>query len=233
MFLRNIIDKYIEFNKYLNEINIEDFKQFSREELTEFNSTLRKSDDFRFLCLEIDEIVKEKKLQEYPELLGVHHYPEIKKLDCISDEDKIKLDNYLADMRFNSYIYKHSDKWDRLSKKWDKDVSDKVFEFLISNNIIKRFYKLKVCHDTMIFDDEKINKYFKLFSLKKRTDKLSDKEWEEYNELEQELDYLEYCCIDCDREICITKEMITSLINNSNAYMYKVIKERDKTFDNK
>jgi len=99
-YLQTIINKYNEFGTYLKEININEFKQFSREELIEFKNELSSYFSFRYLTSEINDIIEDKKLQEYPELLGVHHYPEIKELDYISEEDKIKLDNFLVEWEF-------------------------------------------------------------------------------------------------------------------------------------
>ena len=88
-YLQTILNKHKEFDTYLKEININEFKQFTRGELTEFTKILPSYFDFRYLTSEINDIINNKKLQEYPELLGVHHYPEIKELDYISEEDKI------------------------------------------------------------------------------------------------------------------------------------------------
>jgi len=89
-YLQTIINKYTEFDTYLKQININEFKQFTRDELTEFKNELPSYFSFRYLTSEINDIIENKKLQEYPELLGVHHYPEIKELDCIFEENKIK-----------------------------------------------------------------------------------------------------------------------------------------------
>jgi len=39
-YLQTIINKHKEFDTYLKEININEFKQFSREELTDFTKIL-------------------------------------------------------------------------------------------------------------------------------------------------------------------------------------------------
>jgi len=227
--LQTIINKYNEFNKYLNSINIEEFKQLSREELIEFKNELPSCFSFRYLNSEIDEIIKEKKLQEYPELLGVHHYPEIKELNCISEEDKIKLDEFISSWGFNSYLHEYTHKL-RDIKDWNNEIAIKILEFLTSKQILKRYYRLYICCDYIIVDEEKLNKYLRLFELKESKE-LSDKEDKEYNNLYLELDYLTCFCPDCDNEIEITKEMIMETINNPN-YLYKIIKERDKSYDN-
>lgn len=115
--LQTIINKYQEFDSFLKGINVEDFKKYSRAELKEFYEELRKYTFFRSLSLEVSKIMEEKKKEEYPELLEVHHYPDIKEIDFLSEEDRIKLDNYLAGLGFHHYLYKGSNAWYKLSQK--------------------------------------------------------------------------------------------------------------------
>jgi len=228
-YLQTIINKYTEFNTYLKEININEFKQFTREELSEFTKILPSYFSFRYLTSEINDIIENKKLQEYPELLGVHHYPEIKELDYISEEDKIKLDNFLVEWGFGSYLYEYTPKLTGLFKNWS-NLSN-ILEFLASKQILERYYKMYICCDYIIMDEEKINKYLRYFELYKNNDELSKKEWEEFDKLQDELHYNYEYCSECDNEIEITEKMIMDTINKPN-YLYKIIKERDKTFDN-
>ena len=228
--LQTIINKYTEFNKYLNSININEFKQLSREELIEFKNELPSYFSFRYLNSEIDEIIKEKKLQEYPELLGVHHYPDIKELDFISEEDKIKLDEFISAWGFNSYLHEYTRKLRDINENWNHKIAIKILEFLTLKQILKRYYKLYICCDYIIVDEEKLNKYLRLFELKESKE-LSDKEGKEFDNLYTKLDYLTCFCPDCDNEIEITKEMIMDTVNNPN-YLYKIVKERDKSYDN-
>lgn len=104
--LQEIIDTYKKFKQYVADIDNSIFEASSRAELMEFQKELSKNNSFRHLCWDIDKIINLKKIEEYPELLGVHHYPEIKELDCISEEDKINLDNFLVGLGFNAYIHK-------------------------------------------------------------------------------------------------------------------------------
>jgi len=192
-YLQTIINKYTEFDTYLKEININEFKQFTREELTQFKNELPSCFSFRYLTSEINDIIEEKKLQEYPELLGVHHYPEIKELNCISEEDKIKLDNFLVEWRLHSYLHKYTHKLREMSKNWSDKIINEILEFLVSKEILKKYYKFYICCDYIIIDEEKINKYLRSFELSKIKE-LSDGEWEEYNKLQQELNYVyDYC----------------------------------------
>ena len=231
-YLQTIINKYNEFDTYLKEININHFKKLTREELTQFTKELPSYFSFRYLSSEINEIIEEKKLQEYPELLSVYHYPDIKELDCISEEDKIKLDNFLVEWGWNSYLHEYTPKFRNLFKKSKPKIINKILDFLVLKQILKKYYKMYICCDYIIVDEEKINKYLRAFELNERRD-LSDEEREEHCDLYNRLDYLNFVdfCPECGNEIEITKEMIMETINNPN-YLYKIIKERDKTYDN-
>jgi len=229
--LRNIINKYQEFDSYLKGINVEDFKQYDRAELKEFNEELRKYTFFRSLSLEVSEVMDKKKKEEYPELLKIYHYPDIKEIDFLSEEDKVNLDNYIVSLGFSRYLYKSSHAWYMLSKKWGKETQEKVFQFLVNKEILERMYKMGVCHDSLILSKEKVNNYLKYFDMKKRQKELTNEEWNEYYDLENSLD-IKYCCMDCNNEVTITIDDIKDVLNNSYCHIYKVIKERDKSLDN-
>jgi len=231
-YLQTIINKYNEFDTYLNTININDFKQYSREELTKFAKELPSYFSFRYLTSEINEIIEEKKLQEYPELLGVHHYPEIKELNFISEEDKIKLDDFLVEWGWNSYLHEYTPKFRNIFKEYKLEIVNKILDFLVSKQILDKYYKMYICCDYIIVDEEKINKYLRAFELNERID-LSEEEREEHCELYNRLDYLNFVdfCPECDNEVEITKELIMETVNNPS-YLYKIIKQRDKTYDN-
>ena len=228
-YLQTIINKYNEFDTYLKEINIEEFKQFTREEISEFTKILPSYFSFRYLVSEINDIVDNKKKQEYPELLGVHHYPEIKELDYISEDDKIKLDNFLVEWGFHSYLHKYTHKFREISKNWTDKIVDEILELLTSKQILEKYYKLYICCDYIIIDKEKINKYLRYFELSEKK-RLSDKEGEELDKLNCRLEFLTLFCSECDEQIEITEEIIMDTINNPDC-LYKIIKERDKSYD--
>lgn len=229
--LKNIINRYQEFDSFLKGINVEDFKKYSRAELNEFYMELREYSFFRSLSFEVSKIIDEKKKEEYPELLGVHHYPVIKEIDYLSEEDKINLDKYLVGLGFNHYLYKGSHAWYTLAKKWGEETQEKVLQFLVDTGILERMYRMNICHDTMILTKEKVDKYLKYFDMKKNLKELSDKDLDTYYELEENLE-LYYCCMDCDNEVEINETDIRDAINSNYAHVYKVIKDRDKSLDN-
>jgi len=190
-YLQTIINKYTEFDTYLKQININEFKQFTRDELTEFKNELPSYFSFRYLTSKINQIIENKKKQEYPELLGVHHYPEIKELDYISEENKIKLDNFLVEWGWNSYLHEYTPKLTGIFKNWSNEIVNlsNILEFLASKQILERYYKMYICCDYIIVDEEKINKYLRYFELYKNNDELSEKEWEEFDKLQNKLNY--------------------------------------------
>ena len=232
-YLQNIINKHIEFNTYLKDINTELFKNFSREELIEFKNSLKLVTSHRYISTDVDKIINEKKIQEYPELLGVHHYPEIKELDCISEEDKIKLDNYILHLGLSSYIQKGSNKWFELSKNWEKGIQEKVIKFLEDNKIVEKYYKITFCCESETFSQIKLNNYLFYFELK-RNEYISKEDYIKYGDLLESIKYdLERTCGECDKEFIIEEEMLLEAIENSSYNIYKLVKERDKTYDDK
>jgi hypothetical protein len=56
-------------------------------------------------------------------------------------------------------------------------------------------YKMEVCHDSIILSKEEINNYLKYFDMRKKNKELTDKEWDEYYDLECNLD-IKHCCMD-------------------------------------
>src|SRR5690606_12633111 len=127
--LEQVIQKQKEYEAYMNSIDINQFEQFTRKQLLDF---VNKSREFkqRFISLEVDKIIEKKKYEKYTELLGVHHYPELKEIDFLSQEQLIEVDKELAHNRganvsfsLKSYIH------------WD--LYDKVYDFLIEKGIIK------------------------------------------------------------------------------------------------
>jgi len=86
-----------------------------------------------------------------------------------------------------------------------------------------------ICCDYIIVDEDKINDYLRLFELYKKKD-LSEEKLEEYDKLQIKVNYLYEYCPECDNEIKITEEMIMDTINKPS-YLYKIIKERDKSYD--
>jgi hypothetical protein len=228
--LQEIINKYKEFKEYLLGFDDATFKNASREELTEFVRELRNHNSFRYLTSDVDKIIGEKKVKEYPELLGVHNYPEIKELTCISEEDKVTLDSYLVSLGFRSYLHKYSHAWGEVSGKWSDEVETEVFKFLVDREIIELLYRVELCHMSFTISKEQLANYFKYFELEEKKGKTED-EWDEYYELQGDLE-LPSCCFECDEEAEMTKDFLVQAQNSPGCYVYKVLKERNTALDN-
>lgn len=227
--LQNIVNKYKEFKAYLEGIDINDFKKYSRAELKEFREQLQGIGYFRTLSYEISQLMEEKKKEEFPQLLGVHHYPEIKNLDILSEEDKIELDKLLGCTRIRNFILEHSTAWRNVAKGWGKETEEKVLNFLTENEILEKNYKIEICHDCEIFPQRVFDQYLRYFDLSKRIQNLTEEERCEYEFFDLALDTY-FMCTECGEEIYLTEEYF----HESNYYLvYRKIKDRDKSWDDK
>jgi hypothetical protein len=234
IFLKNIIKKYLDFNEYLQQINVKDFDQFSRQELIEFTKILRQHTHLRYITSDIDKIIANKKLEEYPELLGVHNYPEIKEIDFLSEEDKVNLDKSLCSLGYSSYIYKGSTLWRNVSNTWSEDVQDKIFKFLLEKGIVERHYKIHPCCFDKVISQVVVNNFMTFFNLHDENGIIPKEKYFENEEfIYSMMNESEGCCDDCDNDYEITKDMIEEAINNTWQHLYKVVKTRDKSLDDK
>lgn len=222
--LEEVIQKQKEYEAYMNSIDINQFEQFTRKQLLDF---VNKSREFkqRFITLEVDKIIEKKKFEEYPELLGVHHYPELKEIDFLSQEQLIELDKELAHNRgvnanvsfkLKSYIH------------WD--LHDKVYDFLIEKGIIKKEIHVECSCGRSEWLSRAFDEKFKeqwIEDLKKSNSEceavglLTQREFEFFGYCEECEEYYEFGNLDDD----FIKDL-------SFHHFYVKIKERDKRWDN-
>lgn len=207
--IKEIIKKYEEFSTYLDSIDFDELtKNWTRQQLLEMEETLS-SIKLRSLSYEISKLADKKKLEEYPQLLGVHHYPEINEIDFLSEKKKIELDNYLAMMFKGSYVYnlwRFTTDTERLQNTLvEKGVFEEVYFITCPYHRKEKLAKI---------DEKKLNE------LKEA------KENNDYETLETFFEELNYCD-DCHDHVqhsewnidCIKKE-------------YILAKDRDKSLDN-
>ena len=64
-YLQKIINKYKEFKDYIASIDTDIFNKFTRQELIEFEKELRSSGKFKYISLDVNKIIEQKKLEEY------------------------------------------------------------------------------------------------------------------------------------------------------------------------
>lgn len=203
----------IQFN---DRIDINELSTFKHSEVKELYSKIR------FLCSsntseKIKSIIQTKKLEEYPEILGVHYYPIINSIEFLDEESKIKLDTLLKKAcSIVSY------------REQLKDLDDKIIEFLMNNKIIEKQYIFR-CNcggfdcDDKIVSEEKFNK-LKLYWEKELKDETTHEE-------DREMNYGCFetgCWNDGSIEICSLEDFEDNL--NEVRYIVKV--KPDLTLDN-
>ncbi|PGV23046.1 hypothetical protein [Bacillus cereus] len=126
-----IISKYNEFGEFLKTVDISELKQqYTRKELITLSESIRTS-DLRSLWHEIYKLTEQLKLEEFPELLGVHNFPVLKKIGFMTENQKIELDKKLVSFRTGEYL-------PYLGRYTDEHK--KLEEFLLENEMIEKEY---------------------------------------------------------------------------------------------
>lgn len=218
MDIRNqILDKYKEFNQFLESIDLSSLRQqFNRQELNEFNEQLR-GIDIRSVWYDIKKMTDEMKKEEYPQLLGVHHYPVINEINFLSEKQKLELDKYLVMHRVGNYV---SGLW---SITRENDIEKRLQTWLLNREVLKEVHVALCphCRDgyiSNVVDQDGKDGIEELFHRYKEDDG-----FEEYEELNRTI---ESGCMNCDSEIDIDEEK--ELIWKT---MYKMHMERDNSLD--
>lgn len=148
-----------------------------------------------------------KKLREYPEIIGVHYFSEIKEIDWLTEEEKVNLDYILMERQNYSEVWRYD---------------DKTIEFLMENKIIEKYYVFTCVHDC-----------WKKYVSENRFNKLK-KYWGNEELTEEEIEDCNYRCIWIDCEYDEGAYEISSLKEfeeNISHICYRVIKKADMTLD--
>ncbi|WP_049946664.1 hypothetical protein [Bacillus cereus] len=213
-----ILAKYKEFNEFLMNISIDDLrKQFNRRELNTFKGKLYDT-KLRSLAYEISKMTDEMKIEEFPQLLGVHHFPIINEIDFLNEEQKIELDKELVRYRVGNYV---SGLW-KVTR--DEKVRKQLLEWLINKEILETKHAVlcPYCHNGNVTDvmttQEKVNLNSMFSNYKEAYDE----------DLEEKLqDILENVCMECDAfaEVDDLKEL-----NYTEYHQMKM--KRDDSLDN-
>lgn len=126
--------KFQEFADFLETVDINQLRQhYSRSELKEFQKQLN-AIKMRSLAYQIGQVVEEMKKEEFPELLGIHHYPALKEIDFLTEEQKKALDERLTSFRKGHYV---QGLWHILK---DSKKEKQIKEFLIQKGIVEQKY---------------------------------------------------------------------------------------------
>lgn len=197
--LKRKADEYYQKLKIMNsKLDLDEINEkCSYKEVKEIYDTIKYRVDDNDIIDRLKSIMKEKKETEYPEVLGVQYYPEIKEFNFLSEKFKVKLDKILREA-YSKYARR------RELHYLDKDVLDA----LINANILEKEYEIKCgcgsweCSSKIITETE-LNGYKEYW--RKSTedcDSVTDEEDEEFN----------YGCIeipcwhDTPEEICSLEE---------------------------
>lgn len=240
-FLKDIIDKYKEFNEFLNNLDIKSFEKFNRVELKEFYDCLIENNQRRYLSLEINKLMEKKKKEEFPQLLKVHNYPMLNKIDFLSEEEKIKLDNLLLSFGKSSYFGATNRKWRDFIDNFENknEISEKILKFLLDNKMISTSYEIELCCNRAVVTYEQLEKIIRCKELLLKEDK-SNSHYAEIEDLKMNMPYdidfsedgCQYC-LDCGDEIDISLNEYKDMLNSHLSQCYcKLIVDRDKSFDN-
>lgn len=132
-----IIEKKKEYSEFVESINIEELSEkYTREELKTLEGELKKI-NLESIEYELSNVIEKKKKEEYPELLGVHHYPVIKEIDLLTENQKVLLDKHLLMIGKGNVI-------GGLTRKLHYGKVTKVENFLIEKGIAEPEY-IAIC----------------------------------------------------------------------------------------
>jgi len=214
--LHSIIEKHKEFNSFLESINLDSLRmEYSREQLKAFSKELHQLNT-RSLSFEVGKIIEEMKKVEFPQLLGVHHYPIINELSILNESEKIALDKHLSKLRVGNYVHRL---WSVVK---NEDKVEKVEAFLLDKSVVEKVYAV-LCPSC---SDAKLTKLMNEQEKENLTTTLTQKPtWERFEELES---IFSYGCDECSYEVDFDKLCVENVAFKT---YIKLIMERDKTLD--
>jgi|SRR5699024_7001655 len=214
-----LLEKYKEFASYLDEVDLSNVgEEYSREEINGYIKELH-SIKVRSVTSELRKVSKRMKEAEYPELLGIHHYPVLKEIDFLTEEQKLALDDFMRRFRVGNYLYKAS------LYRIALDKTEMLMEWLIDKGVLEKEYLLACinCQEDnlgKVTEDEK-----KLFEQNYEQYRAT-REYKYYEAMEEAV---QSYCSDCDY-------MLEDMVDLNYALyfepLFKVIKGRDTSLDN-
>lgn len=205
-----------DYGNVLDSVGVDDFNQFTRKELEIFLE-LFEGLKLNNIGMEIRNLIKQKKVEEFPELLGVRHYPIIKEMEILSEDEKVKLDKHLAMLKYGNYVFSLY----RSGYPYTKEMI--VIDWLMERGVIEKCSAL-LCPGcggdavTGYMNKEDENKLVHALKMYK----------EERTEVEG-FELYEGYCNECGEDIEVDE---INLNNLRYSYRYKLIMERDTSLDN-
>ena len=227
------LDKLIlEIRKQNSLIDIDEYSKLIYEDMKELYKDIKYNINNSEIKEKLEKILNNKRLEEYPQLLDAHYYPELLKLEYLTKEQILRLDNNLkffsnwSNIK-TSQLFKGNEFFNT-----DDEVLNKSIKFLLNNNIIERVYVFKCkCGDDECFDKYISQEYKDKFYNIHESDwnKLNDIEKEEINKLiEEGYAWFEVGCWNGgDYEV----ETIEDFENNLNRIYYRVVKKPDLSLE--
>lgn len=207
-----ILQKYQEFKRYLDSIDLEKLgQQYSRTELNALTEQLREV-KIRSLGYEIGNLTKEMKKSEFPELLGIHHFPVLKEINFLSEKEKLELDKHLINFRPGHYV---QTLWRVIN---NSEQQKELTQFLIKKGVVEERHVV-ICPngcDTHLSNYLTTEERAELEELMKNSNSSNS----DYNK------FIEEICDEC------FYEFEPSISNYKVKTYLKMIMERDKRLDN-
>lgn len=212
-----ILNKFVEFQSFLSGVSLEELSKLSRQDLMEFRSELNNI-KIRSLSYEVQQVIDQKKKEEFPELLGVYRYPDLNEIDYLTDKLKVELDKQLGSLRVGDYILRLG------SYPISPENLAKLDLFLLAKGIAQEWFVIRCphCRDGHLSKLLLRDDYDSLVAqIKEATD-------EEFENMEAE-GVLESYCMECEDHVDLT------ILKDKELYVsryLKLAKKRDTSLDN-
>lgn len=200
-------------------INLDDLKKLSYKEIKVICNEIKNNVSTKTFN-EFLNIKKEIKEKEYPEILGVHYYPLINRIDYLTENLKVKIDRYLFNNFRKGYVYGITTTLN--------EVDNRLLNDLCNLGLVEKKYKFRCdcgyCDSgSLTLTESEVNDYKEYWDRESK-DELYDDEGEEVNYGVIDV----YCENDDGYEITSLEEF-----NSSKHTVYYSIKAKpDMTLDN-
>ncbi len=127
----NVHELYKELKKVNSMIDLEEVQRdLNYGQVKELFNMLSYSISEKDVQDELEKIMDNKKIEEYPKILGVHYYPIIKEMDFISEERKIELDRFIEGCNRRA----------SLKRDISIELNSEEIKFLVDNEILEPIY---------------------------------------------------------------------------------------------
>lgn len=224
-----------EQNKRINAINksnfpLDEFKALSYLEAKKTYETIHQNLEHE-QCLQLEEVLEEIKINDYPALSIAHYYPVINEIDYLDANQKKQLDEVLRCFSNKNYLITTSSIWFELN--FNEELTEKILNFLYKKGILQKNYAFycscgsEDC-DPLIITREQYDKFIAYHSVtRSQFDNMTDEEKKDHNNRWEEGYFEVPCWNDGNKEIC----SIEDLQKNAKEYFYKIIAAPDLTYE--